>query len=72
MEKLLMVLEKCNNSNKQLPEILLAKNINSISSHIIIQKFLAIYKGLSIDNEDIHDDDVINLNNPYIISDTYK
>ena len=72
MEKLLMSLEKCNNTNKQLPDKLLAKNVNSISSHIIIQNFLVMYKGLLTTIDKDEDNDVLNLNKPYIISDTYE
>ena len=69
MEKLLIMLEKCNNTKKQLPDKILAKTINSISFHIIIQDFLKVYQGL---HSNIKVNDVINPNKPYIISETYK
>ena len=68
-EKLVIILEKCNNTNKQLPDKLLAKTVNSISNHIIIKDFLELYKGLYTD---IKESEVINPNTPYIISETYE
>jgi hypothetical protein len=69
MDKLIINLEKCNNTNKQLPNKVLAKTVNSISYHIIIKEFLELYKGLYTNIKDI---DVINPNTPYIISETYE
>ena len=63
------MLEKCNNTKKQLPDKILAKTVNSISFHIIIQDFLKVYQGL---HSNIKVNDVINHNKPYIISETYK
>ena len=68
MEKLLSILEKCNNTNKQLPDKLLAKTVNSISNHIIIKEFLEVYKSL---NANIKSNEVINPNTPYTISQLY-
>ena len=69
MEKLLIMLEKCNNTKKQLPDKILAKTVNSISFHIIIQDFLKVYQCI---HSNIKVNDVINPNKPYIISETYK
>ncbi len=69
LDKLMIILEKCNNSNKQLPNKLQAKTINSISYHVIIKDFFELYKGLYTD---IKETDVINPNTPYIISETYE
>jgi|LakMenEpi03Aug12_release.lakeMendotaPanAssembly.Ray.scaffolds.fasta_scaffold38652_6 hypothetical protein len=66
MEKLLISLERCNNTKKQLPDKLLEKTINSISNHIIIKDFFVVYKSLLIKSNE-----VINPNTPYIISKTY-
>jgi hypothetical protein len=69
MDKLIINLEKCNNTNKQLPNKVLAKTVNSISYHIIIKEFLELYKGLYTN---IKSNEIINPNTPYIISETYK
>jgi hypothetical protein len=69
IQKLIANLEKCNNTNKQLPDRLHAKTINSISSYLIIEKNLVVYKCLV---KDIGNSNVINPNNPFIISETYK
>jgi hypothetical protein len=69
MKKLMIILEKCNNTNKQLPNKVLAKTVNSISYHIIIKEFLELYKGLYTN---IKSNEIINPNTPYIISETYE
>ena len=68
MEKLLIILERCNNTNKQLPDKLLAKTVNSISNHVIIKEFLEVYKSL---HTNIKSNEVINPNTPYTISQLY-
>jgi hypothetical protein len=69
IEKLIINLDKCNNSDKRLPDKLLAKTINSISSYIIIEKILVAYKCLL---KDIDNTNIINPNDTFIISETYK
>ena len=69
IEKLITNLEKCNNTNKQLPDKLIAKNVNSMSLYIIIENFIIVYKGLVTD---IDPKNVINPNNPFIIAESYK
>jgi hypothetical protein len=69
IDKLISNLEKCNNTNKQLPDKLLAKTINTISSYVIIENLLVAYKWLI---KDIDKKYVINPNNSFTISETYK
>ena len=46
MHKLGNALDECNNKNKQLPNKIIAKTINSIAAYIIIEDNLVLYKGL--------------------------
>ena len=67
MQKLGNMLDECNNKNKQLPNKIIAKTINSIAAYIIIEDNLVLYKGLVKKITK----DVINPNSPYLIDTKY-
>jgi hypothetical protein len=68
MHKLGNALDECNNKNKQLPNKIIAKTINSIAAYIIIEDNLVLYKGLIKRISK----DVINPNSPYLINIKYS
>ena len=68
MQKLGDVLDACNNKNKQLPNKIIAKTINSIAAYIIIEGNLVLYKGLVKKITK----DVINPNIPFLINTKYS
>ena len=68
MQKLGDVLDACNNKNKQLPNKIIAKTINSIAAYIIIEGNLVLYKGLVKKISK----DVINPNIPFLINTKYS
>jgi uncharacterized UPF0160 family protein len=68
MQKLGNALDECNNKNKQLPNKIIAKTINSIAAYIIIEDNLVLYKGLIKRISK----DIINPNIPFLINTKYS